>query len=53
MSDKYQQARATAALWRAKLDALQQALGNYSDSLRSMMGIDPSGYKGMHISGGL
>lgn len=25
----------------------------YGDSLRSMMGIDPSGYKGMHISGGL
>ena len=25
----------------------------YGDSLRSMMGIDPSSYKGMHISGGL
>lgn len=25
----------------------------YGDSLRSILGIDPSGYKGMHISGGL
>lgn len=25
----------------------------YGDSLRSIMNIDPSGYKGMHISGGL
>ena len=25
----------------------------YGDSLRSLMNIDPSGYKGMHISGGL
>lgn len=25
----------------------------YGDSLRSLLGIDPSGYKGMHISGGL
>ena len=25
----------------------------YGDSLRSKMNIDPSGYKGMHISGGL
>lgn len=25
----------------------------YGDSLRSMMNIDPSGYKGMHVSGGL
>lgn len=28
MGDKYQQARATAALWQAKLNALQQALGS-------------------------
>lgn len=32
--------------WRAWLN-------RYGDSLRSKMGIDPSGYKGMHISGGL
>lgn len=25
----------------------------YGDSLRSSMNIDPSGYNGMHISGGL
>lgn len=25
----------------------------YGDSLRSLMNIDPSGYKGMHVSGGL
>ena len=25
----------------------------YGDSLRSKMNIDPSGYKGMHVSGGL
>lgn len=28
-------------------------LNRYGDSLRSKMNIDPSGYKGMHISGGL
>lgn len=28
-------------------------LNRYGDSLRSKMDIDPSGYKGMHISGGL
>lgn len=33
--------------WRAWLNKY------YGDSLRSMMNIDPSGYKGMHISGGL
>ena len=33
--------------WRAWLDR------NYGDPLRSKMNIDPSGYKGMHISGGL
>ena len=33
--------------WRAWLDR------NYGDPLRSKMGIDPSGYKGMHVSGGL
>ena len=33
--------------WRAWLDS------NYGDPLRSKMNIDPSGYKGMHISGGL
>ncbi len=32
--------------WRAWLN-------RYGDSLRSKMDIDPSGYKGMHISGGL
>ena len=32
--------------WRAWLN-------RYGDSLRSKMNIDPSGYKGMHISGGL
>ena len=33
--------------WRAWLNKY------YGDSLRSMMNIDPSGYNGMHISGGL
>lgn len=33
--------------WRAWLDR------NYGDPLRSKLGIDPSGYKGMHVSGGL
>lgn len=33
--------------WRAWLNKY------YGDSLRSMMNIDPSGYKGMHVSGGL
>ena len=28
-------------------------LNRYGDSLRSKMDIDPSGYKGMHVSGGL
>ena len=28
-------------------------LNRYGDSLRSKMNIDPSGYKGMHVSGGL
>ena len=33
--------------WRGWLDKY------YGDSLRSRMNIDPSGYKGMHVSGGL
>ena len=33
--------------WRAWLNKY------YGDSLRSMMNIDPSGYNGMHVSGGL
>lgn len=39
MSGKYQQDRATTALWQAKLNALQQALGSNNFFMEQILGI--------------